>query len=110
VVLSGDLALAGSPANVFVQIKPRGQNMPLLIKKFQLGDAGLPAADGGQRRIEFVLTAGDTMTQVPLEAPLSGELDIEAMFDPTGGLTDKAALIRDRRPLEPGAMELRLAR
>jgi hypothetical protein len=110
VVLSGDLASAGRPAKLYVNVKARGQSLPLLIKPFDLSDAALPAAVEGQRRIEFELTAGDTMNQVPLSAPLSGDLDIEAMFDPTGGLTDKSALIRDRRPLEAGPLELSLAR
>jgi hypothetical protein len=104
--LTGDLAEAVAPAVLFVQIKPRGQNMPLLARKYDLADPALPAAADGERRFDFELTHENTMTGQPLSAPLVGELDIEALFDPTGGLTDKSVQVRQRQPLIEGPQEL----
>lgn len=100
--LTGDLAAAGDPAVVFVQVKPRGQPMPLLARKYELSDPDLPAAADGERAFPFELTHENTMTGQPLSAPLVGELDIEALFDPTGGLTDKSVQVRQRQPLAEG--------
>lgn len=104
--LTGDLAAAGDPAVVFVQVKPRGQAMPLLARKYELSDPDLPAAADGEREFPFELTHENTMTGQPLSAPLVGELDIEALFDPTGGLTDKSVQVRQRQALAEGAIEL----
>lgn len=108
--LLGDLAQAGAPAVLFVQVKPRGQNMPLLIRRYELADPDLPAARDGERAFAFELTVADTMTRQPMVDPLQGELDIEALFDPTGGLTDKRLEVRQRQPLAEGALELVVGR
>ncbi len=108
--LTGDLAQAAAPAVLFVQVKPRGQNVPLLIRKYDLADPALPAAVKDERRFDFELTHDDTMTGQPLSAPLVGELDIEALFDPTGGLIDKSVQVRQRQPLTEGFQELLVRR
>ena len=109
--LSGSVRLTGSfstppeNATVFVSLKPRGTQMPLLSKRLDF--AGVEPTEDGALVLPFHVTGADAMgtTTVLTSAQLPPEYDLEALFDPTGGLTDPTVLVRRRIELDGHALD-----
>lgn len=103
VELHGALARPPVDAALFVSVKPRqGEfaSVPSLTRRIDL--AGLASGAAGVLRVPFELTGADTMAGAP---PLSASklpptFDVEALYDPTGGLRDKERLVRQRVPVD----------
>ena len=103
VELRGALATPPAEAVVFVSVKPReGEfaSMPALSLRIEL--APLASASTDVLRVPFVVTGVHTMAGGPPLAAslLPGAIDVEALYDPTGGLRDKERLVRQRVPVD----------
>jgi hypothetical protein len=103
VELRGLLATPPAEAVLFVSVKPReGEfaSMPALSLRIEL--AALASDSVDVLRVPFEVTGVHTMAGgPPLAASLLPQaIDVEALFDPTGGLRDKDRLVRQRVPVD----------
>gem|GEM_PF-5649101 len=98
--LGGAAATPPAEAVVFVSLKPRGGMMPILSRRIELSDA---AQEEGALVLPFELDGTDAMmTTDTLDTAGLAQLsdaqafDLEVIYDPTGGLTDKTVQLRQR--------------
>jgi len=106
VELHGALATPPAEAVLFVSVKPRQGEfaaIPSLTRRIDLAQSASGAA--GVLRVPFELTGADTMAGAPplTASKLPPAFDIEALYDPTGGLRDKERLVRQRVPVDGAA-------
>lgn len=103
VELHGALASPPAEAVLFVSVKPRAgefASMPALTLRIELAGFARGAAD--VLRVPFEVTGAHTMAGGPplTAALLPPSCDVEALYDPTGGLRDKERLVRQRVPVD----------
>jgi hypothetical protein len=103
VELRGALATPPAEAVLFVNVKPRDgefASMPALSLRIELAASASTSAD--VLRVPFEVTGVHTMAGGPPLAAslLPRSIDVEALYDPTGGLRDKERLVRTRVPVD----------
>jgi hypothetical protein len=105
VQLAGPLANPPADAVLFVSVKPREgefQRMPALTLRIELAGFAATEVVDGVRTIPFEVTGANTMAGGPplAASALPSPFDVEALYDPTGGLRDPAQLVRTRVPVD----------
>jgi len=105
VQLAGPLANPPAEAVLFVSVKPREgefQRMPALTLRIELAGFAATELVGGVRNIPFEVTGANTMAGGPplAASALPSPFDVEALYDPTGGLRDPSQLVRTRVPVD----------
>lgn len=104
--LMGATASAPEGAAVYVNLKPRGQMMPVLSQRVEVAEA--VTQDDGTLLLNFAVDGShammvqETLTTGSLAKLMPGatDFDLEAVYDPTGGLTDPTVRVRQSIPVD----------
>ena len=110
---SGSVVLEGGMAGVqtgaiFVSARRKGQRLPTLSRRYELGDPAWSTQDGN-RVLAFTLTDDDNMAG--FGAPMGAEMEVEARYSPSGFIdpspaADHEGVIRASVPAAPGDAKL----
>jgi hypothetical protein len=109
IVLEGGLAAVQEGA-IFVSARRKGQRLPTLSHKYDLGDPGWTIRDGN-RVLPFSLTDDDNMAG--FGAPMGPEMEVEARFSASGFIaprpaSDEEGIVRASVAASPGDTNLGL--
>lgn len=112
IVLAGALSESRKGA-VFVSARRKGQRLPALSRKYDIGDPAWSVGDGA-RTLPFELTDADNMGG--FGAPMGGDMEVEARYSPSGFIdpspgSEEAGVMRASVPAAPGdrGLSIRLA-
>ena len=107
IILEGGMAAVQNGA-IFVSARRKGQRLPTLSHKYELGDPAWSTQDGN-RLLSFILSDGDNMAG--FDAPMGPEMEVEARYSPSGFIdpsptADNEGVIRASVPAAPGDTKL----
>jgi hypothetical protein len=107
ILLEGGLAAVQDGA-IFVSARRKGQRLPTLSHKYELGDPSWKVQDGN-KVLPFSLTDEDNMAG--FGAPMGGEMEVEARYSPSGFIdprpaSDDESIVRSSVSAAPGDTKL----